>query len=148
MPRGASRYWDLRSRTVPGLDPFVPQGAGSSMALFEHASSIPHFRDPVGKGCQRSPTFGLSPDPCLANSRERLGLDAAVRILVLAYNRTLKGYITELARTRVPRSNALDLRVQTFGEWAYSLLGNVEILDRGAGKRLLRPHIAKIPLPE
>lgn len=41
--------------------------------------------------------------------RERLGHDAPVRVLVLTFNRTLEGYITELARNSTPQDDALDL---------------------------------------
>lgn len=41
-----------------------------------------------------------------------------VRILVLTYNRTLRGYIQELADSQIPEGTDLDLEVSTFGKWA------------------------------
>jgi DNA helicase IV len=61
--------------------------------------------------------------------RERLQLDDPVRVLVLTYNRTLEGYIAELARQQITGHVGLQLQVLTFGKWAVDLLGNVNILD-------------------
>jgi len=73
--------------------------------------------------------------------RDRLGLEAPVRVLVLTYNRTLEGYISELARTQVAGYPGLELQVLTFGKWAVDLLGGADILDRDGLARLLRPLI-------
>src|SRR6266545_1655065 len=50
--------------------------------------------------------------------RRREGLATPVRILVLTYNRTLRGYIRDLATRQVKAGSDLDLRVSTFGKWA------------------------------
>ncbi|MCU1580006.1 MAG: hypothetical protein JWP19_2210 [Rhodoglobus sp.] len=55
--------------------------------------------------------------------KERLNLVEPVKVLVLTYNRTLEGYITELAQQQVGRDPNLDLRVRTFGKFAKELLG-------------------------
>jgi len=73
--------------------------------------------------------------------RDRLGLDTLVRVLVLTYNRTLEGYISELARTQVTGHVGLELQVLTFGKWAVDLLGGANILDRDGSAGLLRPLI-------
>ena len=59
--------------------------------------------------------------------RLRHGHDAPVRALVLTFNRTLEGYIAELARDSIPDDDALELEISTFGRWARSLVGNVSI---------------------
>ncbi|GAA4510848.1 3'-5' exonuclease [Actinoallomurus oryzae] len=71
--------------------------------------------------------------------RNRLGIADPVRVLVLTYNRTLEGYITELARQQIAGSVGLQLEVYTFGKWAKHLLGDVDIIDRDASTDLLRP---------
>ncbi|WP_419909421.1 UvrD-helicase domain-containing protein [Candidatus Poriferisodalis sp.] len=73
--------------------------------------------------------------------RERLGHEAPVRVLVLTFNRTLEGYIAELARNSTPQDDALDLEIKTFGRWARSLVGNVDIVDGDEIVAMLRPHI-------
>jgi superfamily I DNA/RNA helicase len=77
--------------------------------------------------------------------RERLQLDDPVRVLVLTYNRTLEGYIAELARQQITGHVGLQLQVLTFGKWAVDLLGNVNILDREGMTRLLRPLVRPLP---
>lgn len=59
----------------------------------------------------------------------RLGLTGPVRVLVLTYNRTLEGYIHELAQMQIADSDDLHLRVSTFGKFASGLLANPGILD-------------------
>ena len=73
--------------------------------------------------------------------RERLGHDAPVRVLVLTFNRTLEGYITELARNSTPTDDALDLEIKTFSRWARSLVGDVDIVGGDETSAMLRPHI-------
>lgn len=61
--------------------------------------------------------------------REDLGLVGPVRVLVLTFNRTLRGYIEELAREQIQSGPEVDLEVSTFGAWSQALLGRV-ILDQ------------------
>lgn len=51
------------------------------------------------------------------------GIEDPVRILVLTFNRTLRGYINELAETQVLAGPDLELTVSTFGHWAMDLIG-------------------------
>jgi superfamily I DNA/RNA helicase len=76
---------------------------------------------------------------------ERLGLTTPIRVLVLTYNRTLEGYITELARQQVAGHLYLQLEVRTFGKWAVGLLGGADILDHDGTVQLLRPYSATVP---
>lgn len=80
--------------------------------------------------------------------RDRLGLIEPVRVLVLTYNRTLEGYIWELARQKVPDLPGLVLEVSTFGKWARSLVDveAAEELDPDAANTQLRRLTAKLPL--
>lgn len=59
--------------------------------------------------------------------RERhrdLGLPGPVRVLVLTFNRTLRGYIDRLAREEAyATSDDIELDVTTFSSWAQRLLG-------------------------
>jgi hypothetical protein len=65
-------------------------------------------------------------------------------VLVLTYNRTLEGYIAELARSQVVRSDALSLDVTTFGRWAIRIVGAVDILGRDQAATLLRGPLVGI----
>ena len=73
--------------------------------------------------------------------RERYGHDTPVRVLVLMFNRTLEGYIAELARREAPNDDALELNISTFGRWARSLVGDVNIAGRDRTSAMLRPHL-------
>jgi len=69
--------------------------------------------------------------------------DAPVRVLVMTFNRTLAGYIAELARSSVPKTkdDALELTIGTFGSWARSLVNNMPIAGRKETSAMLRPHL-------
>lgn len=73
------------------------------------------------------------------NRRQRYGHVAPVRVLVLTFNRTLEGYIAELARHATPNDDALELEISTFSRWARSLVGDVTILGRDQASAILRP---------
>ena len=73
--------------------------------------------------------------------RKRYGHDAPVRVLVLTFNRTLEGYIAELAHNETPDDDALELEISTFGRWARSLVGSVNIVGRDRASAMLRPHL-------
>ena len=81
--------------------------------------------------------------------KARLGSQDAVHVLVLTFNRTLRGYISQLAEEHEIRSQDLDLTVSTFSKWAQDLVGSnsiwngrqlVEELLRNAGVRENLPY--------
>nr|WP_307850109.1 3'-5' exonuclease [Saccharopolyspora sp. HNM0986] len=78
--------------------------------------------------------------------RDRLGLADQVRVLVLTYNRTLEGYIGELARQQVSKSDALNLQVSTFSKWALEAIGETEVLNHNQAASFLRPLANRLPL--
>jgi hypothetical protein len=69
--------------------------------------------------------------------RADLGLQAPVRVLVLTFNRTLRGYIAELAEQQIPTDAEVDLEISTFGFWSQQLLGQV-LLENGPQSLALR----------
>ena len=73
--------------------------------------------------------------------RRRHGREKPVRVLVLTFNRTLEGYIAELARRSTPGDDALDLEISTFARWARSLVGDTRILGREEASAILRQHL-------
>ena len=53
--------------------------------------------------------------------RKRLRLADPVRVLVLTFNRTLRGYVYHLATDQVEASEDIELAVETFSRWALGL---------------------------
>jgi superfamily I DNA/RNA helicase len=68
--------------------------------------------------------------------------------LVLTYNKTLEGYIVELARQQVAADQRLDLEVSTFSKWARRLIGPVDILDRDEVTARLKPNLLRMIRPD
>lgn len=69
--------------------------------------------------------------------KRRMSKSEPVRILVLTFNRTLRGYIRELARQQVSESDEIKLEISTFAKWAMTRLGNPAILsDKVAEKKI------------
>jgi superfamily I DNA/RNA helicase len=62
------------------------------------------------------------------NRKRRANDTTPVQVLVLTYNRTLRGYIEELARLQSTTYNDVILRIETFGKWAKLVLGNPTIV--------------------
>ena len=80
--------------------------------------------------------------------RERLELDDPVRILVITYNRTLRGYISELASQQIGHLPNLDLTVSTFSRWARTMLPNTRLVSDDARRSTLRSFSAPLPIPD
>lgn len=70
--------------------------------------------------------------------RERIGTTDPVRVVVLTYNRSLAGYVAQLAAEQVQSGPDLDLTVGTFAEWAYELTGRKVTNDNQLAAALLR----------
>ena len=58
-----------------------------------------------------------------------------VKILILTYNRTLRGYIAHLAKRQIDAHEKVKLRVTTFGKWAVYLLGNKGLIETTEQKK-------------
>ena len=61
--------------------------------------------------------------------QRRLGSIEPVRVLVLTFNRTLRGYVARLAADQVSASQGLSLMITTFGHWAWHLAGQRSLID-------------------
>ena len=68
--------------------------------------------------------------------RTRQGTTDPVRILVLTFNRTLRGYINQLTTDHVEAPDELELTVETFGMWALSLVGPRRVLNSDGRKQI------------
>ena len=70
------------------------------------------------------------------NRRTRLGSEEPVRVLVLTFNRTLRGYVSQLAKEQVATSDELHLTVETFGRWALNLVEQRDLIDLRDNQRI------------
>jgi hypothetical protein len=62
-----------------------------------------------------------------------------VNVLVLTYNKTLRGYVTELATNQLRHEPLVNIEIATFNNWAYHLLRPTnKILNIGETSNLLR----------
>lgn len=64
--------------------------------------------------------------------REDLGLTEPVRVLVLTFNRTLRGYIEQLVQAQIAAGPDVRVEVTTFSAWAQGLIGRRPVLDPDA----------------
>jgi ATP-dependent exoDNAse (exonuclease V) beta subunit len=78
--------------------------------------------------------------------KRRQNLAANINILVITYNRTLKGYIEELAEKQVQQSNGLDLIVSTFGKWSKDLFPEEVIIENDVMEEKIRQLSANFDL--
>jgi hypothetical protein len=78
--------------------------------------------------------------------REREGTAAPVKILVLAFNRTLRGYIRALVDDQVGGLKSTIVTIDTFSRWAMQHLGHPRVVDDASReakiKQLGRPLTA------
>ena len=82
------------------------------------------------------------------NRRNRLGLEEPIRVLVLTFNRTLRGYITQLVNEQVPNSDNLDITVETFAKWALDTVGQRHIFDGDKRDSTLKKLLVNSGVPQ
>lgn len=68
--------------------------------------------------------------------RNELELDDPVRVLVLTYNRTLRGYIESLAEQQIDLGADVSVEVETLGHWAVNLVNKLVIEPRDRSTKL------------
>jgi superfamily I DNA/RNA helicase len=79
--------------------------------------------------------------------KKRQNLEGDVNILVLTFNRTLRGYIEDLAQAEIEGINGLNLTILTFAKWALSVISSVEVDTKQTAEKI--KQLAKhLPLPE
>lgn len=79
------------------------------------------------------------------NRRRRMEDVKPVRILVFTYNRTLRGYINELAKGQVD-ADGVELEVSTFAKWAQSKLPDASIVSNAERENRMTSFGKAIPL--
>ena len=77
----------------------------------------------------------------------RMGLVGPIRILVLTFNRTLRGYVQALASEQSTPSHQVELTVDTFGRWAWYLIGKPDVMDDFTAASFLRGKLGRLPIP-
>lgn len=76
--------------------------------------------------------------------RERNNDNNPIKILILTYNRTLRGYIAHLAKRQIDEHEKVELRVTTFGKWAVYLLGNKGLIETNEQKKIIADYANKL----
>ncbi len=78
--------------------------------------------------------------------KKRQNLEGDVNILVLTFNRTLRGYIEDLAKAEIEGIDGLDLGIFTFAKWALSILSDVRILKNREAEKKIKRLAKHLPL--
>lgn len=81
------------------------------------------------------------------NRKRREGRTRPIRILVLTFNRTLRGYIDALANQQIEETDEIDLAVSTFAKWGMTLLGDPRIVTDVRRRQKITGLGRKIALP-
>lgn len=81
------------------------------------------------------------------NRKRRAGDQSDVRILVLTFNRTLRGYIEELTKDQITQYTQVRLQINTFGKWAKGVLGAPGIIRDHQRTSEIRLLGQRLPLP-
>ena len=105
----------------------------TSEQLFILTDDGPGFRLIRGAAGSGKTTTALMRLRQLCTSRlsrkNRLKSDEQVRVLVLTFNRTLKGYVTQLANEQILAPDGLNISVETFASWALGQVGQRRIIQ-------------------
>jgi superfamily I DNA/RNA helicase len=79
--------------------------------------------------------------------KKRQNLEGDVNILVLTFNRTLRGYIEDLAQAEVEGVDGLNLTILTFAKWALTIISNVRV-ESEETKEKIKQLAKQLPLPK
>ena len=79
------------------------------------------------------------------NRRARQGSEKPVRVLALTFNRTLRGYIRQLATEQVNVPGNINIEIETFARWARNLTGQQKVINDD-GESWIRPLLLKAGL--
>lgn len=71
-----------------------------------------------------------------------------IRVLVLTFNRTLRGYVKKLAQKQFTQGEDIALDVSTFASWATGLLDNPRLIDSNDAKQKIAELARGIALDE
>src|SRR6266542_5030375 len=63
------------------------------------------------------------------NRKKRQQREDPIRILVLTFNRTLRGYIEALARQQFSETGEINIEISTFSRWALTVLSEPSLLQ-------------------
>ena len=125
-------------RTLQNINPTPEQ----LVILRDAAAGFRLIRGAAGSGKTTAALLRLRQLCASRISRKaRLELDDPVRVLVLTFNRTLKGYITQLVTEQVAASNDLHLTIETFAAWALNIIGSRQITEH---RPLIRGLLSRI----
>lgn len=100
------------------------------LALFSRVSpGVEVIRGAAGSGKTTTALLKLrSSAGFYLNRVRRQATPRPVNVLVLTFNRTLRGYINELTQKQLQQEGLVRLEISTFNKWARSLNGAAEIL--------------------
>jgi len=88
------------------------------------------IRGAAGSGKTTTALLRLKSQIGLFLARRKRETDSRpVRVLVLTYNRTLRGYIDALTEEQAAHYSGVNLQIETFGRWAMGALGNPRVVD-------------------
>jgi len=80
------------------------------------------------------------------NRRKSTGSKEPVRTLILTFNRTLRGYVQQLALEQAVVGQQIELQVDTFAHWAFELLGNPKMASDNERRIRIKSFGSQIPL--
>lgn len=82
-----------------------------------------------------------------ARRKQRMGIPGSVNVLVITFNRTLRGYIYDLANNQVDKSVEVNLTVSTFGKFARGIVPEPEIVEERERINVLSRLSRNVPWP-
>lgn len=131
-------------RTLPDVTPSPEQLA----IISRNSPGTEVIRGAAGSGKTTTALLKLTTLIGVHLSRkQRLQRDEPIRVLVLTFNRTLKGYIEALAQDQPTDGDEIDLEISTFGRWVLGLLGWPDLVLDHQREALIKSFGRGISLP-
>ncbi len=81
------------------------------------------------------------------NRQRRIKDASPVRVLVLTFNRTLRGYVAELANRQIASGGEVILEIDTFSRWAKGLLNAPAMIEHSNSEDVINRGASSLNLP-
>lgn len=76
--------------------------------------------------------------------RKRESSDEPIRILVLTFNKTLRGYVNQLVEAQTAAFSNAVVEIETYAKWAWEALGKPNMVNKSSASDKIRSLAANI----
>ena len=132
-------------KTLPEISPSPEQ-----LAIISYPPrGVQVIRGAAGSGKTSTALLMLSKlSSYWVNRKLRMNISGQTRVLVITFNKTLSGYISELAKGQIRSYPQLRMEISTFGRWSKGYMRDYDVLNENERAAKIKQLAGDIPLED